>query len=538
MWGPGAPLQIRIWERLGDGDYAWRAAIRLQGGKTFFWADENDDQEEQPEETTSLPMELRFGGYLNFSMGLNTDLTFYGSDKGKGYQVKVKGFTKCGAPIYDLENVKTMPPVNAGALSSPDNRLILSCDDRDNLFRCYEIESGKLLWTYPNTFHGVHGSHRAPGPKVGLIRGAYGIIGNAQLPEPIGALWAINTNVGEWHVLTEDGYYLTRLFQGDGRKRKYPEKAVPGADVTNIPPGLGGEDFGGSMVQGTDGNLLIEAGKVAVWSINVVGLDTVKELKGGRVKITPEVAFNAQIVRGSGLQAAAEPKTATVKMSTPDLTGDISRDFGHGNLLRYQKDRDAAVVSAAAWDQQNLYLAWEVKDTTPWTNGAGEVQYMYASGDTVDFQLATDPNAAAKRGKAARGDLRLSIGNFNGKPTALLYHEVAPEGIRKAPATFSSGVVKEYIVESVSVIEDAKIQVKTAKDKYTVEAAIPLAALGLKITAGMKTIGDFGVTHGDANAQDTVLRTYWSNQATGIVSDEVFELRIEPRNWGTLTFEE
>jgi len=538
VWGPEVPPQIRIWERLGDGDYAWRATIRKEKDKTIFWADANDDGEEQDEETTSLPMPLGFSGYNSWSMGLNTNFTFYGAHKGKGYQIKVKGFTKSNAPIYDLENLKELPRITPGALSSPDDRLILSCDAGDKLFRCYEIETGKLLWTYPNTFHGVHGSHRAPGPKVGMIRGAFGIIGNAQLPEPIGAVWAINTNVGEWHVLTEEGYYLTRLFQGGRGKIKYPEKAAPGVDVTNIPPGLGGEDFGGSMIQGKDGNLYIQAGKISLWDIEVVGLDTVKKLKGGRLKITPEKAFNARIVRGRALQDDAKPKSTTVKMRTPKFTGNISSAFGRGNLLRYQKNADAAVTSAIAWDDKNLYLAWEVKDATPWTNGAGEVEYMYATGDTVDFQLATDPNAGEKRTTAAAGDLRLSIGNFKGKPTALVYREVVAVGAAKDPRTFSSGVVAKHIVESVKVLKEAKIEVKLGENTYTVEAAIPLAALGLKITEGMKTKGDFGVTHGNANAQDTVLRTYWSNQATGIVSDEVFELKLEPRNWGELTFEE
>ena len=65
---------------------------------------------------------------------------------------------------------------------------------------------------------------------------------------------------------------------------------------------------------------------------------------------------------------------------------------------------------------------------------------------------------------------------------------------------------------------------------------MPLKRLGLGIRDGLELAGDFGVTHGDAKGQDTVLRTYWSNQATGIVNDEVFELKLEPRNWGRLTF--
>lgn len=48
--------------------------------------------------------------------------------------------------------------------------------------------------------------------------------------------------------------------------------------------------------------------------------------------------------------------------------------------------------------------------------------------------------------------------------------------------------------------------------------------------------GDLGVTHGGAGGERTRLRSYWSNQQTGIVDDAVFELKMEPANWGELTF--
>jgi hypothetical protein len=33
-----------------------------------------------------------------------------------------------------------------------------------------------------------------------------------------------------------------------------------------------------------------------------------------------------------------------------------------------------------------------------------------------------------------------------------------------------------------------------------------------------------------------VLRTYWSNQNTGLVSDEIFELQMVSATWGELSF--
>ena len=156
---------------------------------------------------------------------------------------------------------------------------------------------------------------------------------------------------------------------------------------------------------------------------------------------------------------------------------------------------------------------------------------------------AADPlNPAAgpflsERKEAVMGDLRLSIGNFQGKPTAVVYRKVAAA---KNPKTFSSGVIAEYPMDSVVVLTEAKVDVKVdAKGKrYVVEAAIPLASLGLKPADAVTLRGDFGATHGDKAGMDTVLRTHWSNQATGLVSDEVYELMMEPASWGELRFEE
>jgi len=537
IFAPGEPPQIRIWERVGEGDYAYRAVIRAEGGGkgTIFWADENGDGVEQPNETQSIPQQLGLAGYLGLSLTLNTDLTLYSS----GQQFKVAGFTACGAPKYDLKNIKALPALSA-PLASPDNRLVASCEEK--IFRCFDVATGKQRWTYPSTFSGVHGSHYAPGPITGMIRGAFGFVGSGILPKPVGAIWAINSNVGEWHLLTEDGFYLTRLFQPDAQKWVYPKKAAPGVDVTEIPPGLGGEDFGGSLAQGRDGKLYIQAGKVALWDLEVTGLESVKAIKGGKIKVSARESIDAALDRDRRVQAASPSKSVTIKKATPAFTGNMEGDFRNAEIQTYQKQESSRIRTAASWDDANLYIGWQVTDDTPWTNAADTAETLYTRGDTVDFQLGTDPGADSNRTEAVKGDLRLSIGNLRGTPTAVLFRRVSDV---KKPKRFSSGVLKDYTMELVDVLPDVKITVKpdpgpsTSSGQakgYTVEAAIPQSALGLKIADGLVLRGDFGATHGDVSGSRPALRTYWNNQATGIVNDEVFELKLEPRNWGTIFF--
>ncbi len=540
---------IKIFECVGEADYPLRSAFFFDkktvppdptkpGAKetkqpvTTFWADENGDGQRQPAEEQTFDGTLSFSGWY---MNMAPNLTIYAGKK----QYAVTGFTPCGAPKYDLAKGVMLPDDNSPSsynkgMGSADDRFMLYGGEyiaNESWFRCYDVATGKLLWRYPDNFVGVHGSHGACPPEAGMIRGSFGPCGVVRLPEPIGNLWAIVSNLGEWHLLTEKGFYLTRLFQPDALKVQWPAEATPGVSMDNCPPGLGAEDFGGSMTKTDDGRLFVQSGKTAFWNLEVVGLETVKAMKGEAVTISAADVKEAQSYRDQFAQAATGKQQLTIALATPTFTGDLANDFKGAQIITYKKGEDAVVRAAAAYDAQHLYLAWEVKDATPWVNGANDATLMYIGGDTVDFQLATDPKADAKRSEAVLGDLRLSIGNFKGTPTAVVYRKVATE---KRPKVFSSGVVANYPMDSVVTLTDARITVKPGPKGYVVEAAIPLAGLGLKPEA--QTLrGDFGATYGNP-AGRTRLRVHWNNQTTGLVDDAVYELMMAPNTWGELMF--
>ena len=546
---------VQIWERLGDARYALRAELRNdvksadpKVGATEFWTDLNGDGKEQPGEVQQRPGVLFSAGSNCWSLNLGPDLTFYCFDRQdkKLKALSLEGFTNGGAPKYDLAKIKTMPdamsvgyqPNYSCALPSGDNKtILLNLAAKDHpagfLWNCFELATGKLLWTYPNPYFQVHGSHNAPAPEPGLFRGAFGPVGTANLPG-VGNFWAINGNLGEWWVLSSDGFFVTRLFNGNCFDWNWPANPLPGSDMTNLPAGSGGEDFGGSMTQAKDGKVYIQAGKAGLWNVAVNGLEKTVAIPGGKVQISEPEAKKALALREQTLQKAAGG-TLQVAQATIAFSGNIDQDFKTSERVAYQKSEDASVHTALAWDNTKLYIGWQVKDATPWVNGAQDISQMYACGDTVDLQLGTDPAADAKRTKAVKGDLRLSIGNFKGKPTAVLYRFVSDE---KKPRTFSSGVVQGWVVDWVDVLAEAQINVKVDAGKgYVVEAAVPLTALGLKPAPKLSLRGDVGVTHGDSAGARTRLRTYWSNQETGLVDDVVFELQPTPGKWGEFSFQ-
>lgn len=525
---------IVIYQRLAPGKYARRSSISAdrKANKTTFWADANGDEQVQEGETSTLPRLLTLGGYYFWSMNMNTDLSLHGG----GGRISVAGFTSCAAPRYDVNKFEAIADLPPG-LASLDNDLLLACGvEQHPYFQCYQLPAGKMLWRYPNLWAGVHGSHNAPAPAQGLLRGAFGPVGCFKARNA-GYVWAINTNVGEWHLLTQDGYYLTRLFEPDPLKQEFPP-ARPGAAIDRVPSGMGGEDFGGSLVQGRDGNVYLQAGKTALWNAQVTGLDGIRKLGSGSIEVSPDDARRAMGVRESALQKAAGVRRLKVRKASPAFTGSLDKDFTGAEIVAYMKQDDAAVRSAIAWDEKNLYVAWDVADKTPWVNGAADPVMMYLGGDTVDLQLAADPAADPKRTEPAAGDLRLSIGNFQGTPTAVLMRKRVAPGAAKQERSISSGVVKDYRLEFAGPIAGASVRVFPRPGAgYLVEAAIPLGDLGLTPRAGLTLRGDLGVTHGDAAGQRTRMRTYWSNQHTGIVDDAVFELMMEPANWGELKLE-
>lgn len=521
-WGAGYP--VRIFERLGDADFRLRAKFSYSDGNTTYETYTNDGHIDRTFSTNST---LTFSAWYMF---LAPDLTFYAGNR----QFRVTGFSASYAPLYDFDHPTMMPVAGMG---SADGRTVLrngeySVSNGWNL--CYNISTGKLLWSYPDNFVGVHGSHNAVPAETGMIRGSYGPCSAITLPAPIGNAWVIPTNVGEWHILTQDGFYLTRLFEPDAMKVKWPEKAIPGASMDSAPCGMGGEDFGGSATVADDGNLYLQAGKTAYWNIKVSGLDTVKAITGRKSIIINDADIKvAQTFREASLQVNAGRQHRVIVYATPTFTGNLDQDFKDLEVSKYQKQEGLALRSAASWDEKNLYLAWDVQDNTPWQNSATDPAQMYIGGDTVDFQLGTDAHADKTRGEAVKGDLRLSIGNFQGRPTAVLYRKVST---MKKLKHFSSGVVHDYVMDYVDVLGEAVINVVALPGQgYVVEAAIPLSVLDFTPVDGETLPGDFGVTHGDTGGR-TRLRSYWSNQHTGIVDDAVFELMMEPKNWGNFTF--
>ena len=181
-----------------------------------------------------------------------------------------------------------------------------------------------------------------------------------------------------------------------------------------------------------------------------------------------------------------------------------------------------------------LHLAYRVKDPSPWLNHGTDWTLLFKSGDCVDFQFSTDPLAKPNRTEAAPGDKRLLIAPFKDSSIAVLYSYHEPGA--KSSMSFSSPSRTEHI-DVVKQLDSAEIKVVPGEGSYDLTVSVPLADLGLPAAGQAADLrGDFGVIYGDTAGSMDLLRSYWSNQATGLVNDVPGEASVEPRQWGNLKF--
>ncbi len=250
---------VRIFERVGEGDYRLRSGIfaadeagaeveRAQARQTIFWADENGDGLPQATEQETVPEVLDIVNALTAQ-----DLSLHATTKGAAWLYQVEKWTACGAPRYGAMQRESLPQPHGSV--SADRRWVLSVEGEARV--CRERATGREQW-------------RVAGPGAVFC-------GSARLAEPIGNVWLLRGEKGDAQLLTESGFVLADFFAADAASAVWPKSAAPGADLTKAhvaSPSL-------SLAQAIDGRLYLQTGDSAYWNLEVTGLDKVRALVGG-----------------------------------------------------------------------------------------------------------------------------------------------------------------------------------------------------------------------------------------------------------------
>ena len=299
---------------------------------------------------------------------------------------------------------------------------------------------------------------------------------------------------------------------------------------------VGGEPFGGSFNRSEkDGNYYLQTGGNGFRIYKLEGLDQIKRQQGSLTVEPATLLALAKHAKDKQAEKAARKQTVAQKIATPLKIDGEPNDWPAPASITWDRQKKFPVTVNCGYDANYLYLFYDVRDDSPWLNHGKDWTTLFKTGDSVDLQIGTNPAAPVSRREPVPGDLRLIIAPFEEKNIAVLYRYKVGDGVKsKNPVTFTSPW-RSVTVDSVEKLDDAKIAIKTSGNGYRVEAAIPLKTLGLNPAAG-KITADFGVLYGDDEGSNIALRSYWSNQFTGLVNDVPGEIMLSPDAWGILQF--
>jgi len=528
-------------------DGRWALCVYIDPQKKLAWMDLNDDCKIQDNEIVHGGANDDWGGTATWGNRPSQNLELYFSrmvvDKEVGWKLEPglrlspQRITTGGTPIYDFKKFEPMAGECQNGIGLKDGSYNSGCfGDRGEYFS--EMRKSYPAGTERRTFwfRGLNTGRWTPRlPAPGLVLFPFQAHGVADAPAAVGGelvCWV--SDFGQRYLFTDDMLYVDQLFK-DARMpfTEWPANPKPDFKANDMTPGQ--ESFNGFFTRLNDGRYILTSGFTDCRVFELKGLDSLRRLPGGTVTLGAEQLARAAEIRAfrqnGGTRERGRVEVATAKPITVDgQLGEWNREAAAARIA-VDSARGADVMSA--WDDANLYVAWEVRKPTPSRNTAGTWQLAFVGGDAVDLMYrgpGDNPDAPAVR----KGDLRLVIAELGGELTAVLYRPVSEA---KAPYLFDAfegaGRANAVRMDEVRLAPEVKTAVTRAAQGYVVEAAIPWTLLGGKPAAGAEFRVDFGVLFGgEAAGRKVERRAYWENRDTQITADIPSEAALQPANWG------
>ena len=456
---------------------------------------------------------------------------------GEGARYEVREFLADGTPVYERKPAPGAPHfrLSDGRLftlyGTPPGGLPVSED-------FVTTPAGEKVWGYP-AGGGVSGLNIPPW-KPGQVTNEFGIIGHETAPAgDLGEFLVVHANTGQWKIWTADGLLAGQilLHKTDPRARFLgPTVAPPGTRLD--PLSANQEHFHGFFTRSeADGKYYVIFGFTNMSIVEVVGLDRFQRFRA-EVTVAPEDlqkarAWEAERARRT-VASRALVLTARRLARPPVMDGKAGPKEWPAEAASLGEGLNATLT--AGYDNQSLYLCWTCKEAGPLKNSGAEYQRLFKSGAGLDFLLATDPGVDPKRQQPAKGDLRLLLTFVEGKPKAVLYQPVAPGAKPEERWETFTAAGGKTAFDRVALLPEVTLAMTGDRD-FTVEAAVPLAALGFQVRPGLRLKMDWGVLT-TSDGRQVKQRQYWAKSTATGTSDEAVEARLEPYLWGHIRFEE
>ncbi len=495
----------------------------------FLWQDLNGDGKAEPSEVTLQP-DWKFGA--TWSMRTWPTLTLY-AQRGKEL-VSVAPESGDGPLRYQLNKARGIPlpkeiQQRGICASAPDleGNLLINCGglgnqgDPSNVLMSLSPE-GRVRWTYPNPY--PSNGHNSPRSHLGDIQHTLNVDGVVSLGGDLGDLFELNGNKGVRYLFTTDGLFVAQLY-ADARSVPLTSSlytAVKGLrmDLNS----LGDECFSGWLGKAEDGRILEIAGKDSSNVMEVRGLDSLRRISGEAIHLKQAAQAKDSVQTGVPM-----PVKAMQMGGIPT---------GWEKIRNYSIPlRNPVAHFAVGYQPGALHLVVDVEKAEAFANAGDDPKTLFKTGDAIDLRLATNPNASPARTEPVEGDQRLIFSTYHGEPIAVRYRFVVPNVAPAARSKFASptGVA---VVDEVSIQKEIQVKIEKTAEGYRLKARIPWKNLGLDKAPNedLPLRGDFGVILSDPDGSRSVARYYYFDQKSDIVCDLPSEVRVNPSQWGTISF--
>ncbi len=537
----------------------------------YIWSDTNGNEQLDPNEVQFLDPKTHAAKDNNKpSMGtvsIANDLSFTFSYVGDDVvQFVPTSVSSNGVPSYDINQRNVLATGTQPPASSGGNQVLLAKDGwmiTTTPLKPFAREGlggarhGEPMWSYPSLWPGLHASHIAPMPEnPGQVIGTTRVVGNvidAPKPSDAGQLWAINANKGNVYVFTTDGLFVTRLFEDSRRASWNAEKAIPGMNVNHL--SLQEECFGPTWTATDSGKVYLQAHFVGN-ILELQNLDKIKRLPNQSLSITKSqllAAMQWHVEDEAKRQAAAGQKVTTLNApilaKSPTLDGKAD-DWKNAQWVEIDKrkqqvgnwgKKDVTTRASVAIADGKLIAIWQTYDKNLLRNSGESLTNLFKSGGCLDIMISTNTKANPNRRLPVKGDQRLLISQVGkDKTVAVVYEPVAAS--KELSAEFGSPlrtlkfdrvqVVSDQVTLASQTVKDLKLDKGGTIQQTTYEMSIPLSILNFNPKSGDKLKFDIGILRGDGS--QTLQRVYWTNKASGIVSDIPSEAELIPALWGEL----
>lgn len=504
------PIASAGW--VGSGAHHWATLDEPEIGRNippgnpdgifFAWTDKNHDHAVQADEVHFFRPAVKGSAGVVFQPDLSVI-------SGGPYHLPVASVDDAGVPSYDLSKMKLLSstPGDGEVAMSPDGWFIAGLSG---------YKDGHLRWTMKS--QGISIPPSGPGdieePKRMLGYPVKPAAGQA------GYMVARYSYMGEIYIYTTDGLLVTTL-GGDTRLEPfwpYPKQKL-GMAITGL--SFDAEQFWPFMFSADDGNIYLSVGKWHTSIVRLDGLDSIRRVDLGDVKVTKAALAAAAPIR----TAASAQDRLRAEVTVHRVNGDLRAVLGKLPAKDWAPI-DAHTSFQLSTDGKNLIVAYRTSQPELLRNSAAEFPFAFTQGGGLDLMIRAQ--GADNTRQILVGDARLFVTRRNGKLLAVLYRQKTETPGNRV--TFASPV-GEVTFDDVRDVSD---QVQLVSNGGNYVFSVPLSLIGLDPSRGKSYAGDAGMVLSDGMRAQA--RVYWHNKADSMTADVPSEARLNPSQWGLFRF--